>query len=416
MRNIDRRGLLRAAGMTFAALPVLGAGPAGADVTGTGADQLFKAGRFDSADRAYARLLRADPDNVRAIAQRGYIALLTNRFDSAERFLTRAVSLAPDDVAPRQRLAECYVRQDQHSRAIPLLRQTGRPNDEAFAKLYTHLGEAPWQVRGAQSTRIPMTSLEPLPTVEASINGGRPRWFLLDTYGTLGVSKEVAEEAGLRALATTTGQVGDTPITGYLGVLPSFRLGDVELRDVPVGWGDYGPRVVTVDTGGLNQGFNTTVEIAERTVAELEATLQRRYGGRLSSGERSRLAERLQQAQEKRAAAARRVEVAGRTEQAARAKALDGMPAGMSVTDLDRRLRLLTGSRSFAAALEKEKAARLETLWPGFADQWRVTAELDHHHQLPAAVQRGEDQARRHPAAAAMATTRREQAQQKAGT
>ncbi|MGV9779477.1 hypothetical protein, partial [Streptosporangium sp. NPDC003464] len=139
---------------------------------------------------------------------------------------------------------------------------------------------------------------------------------------------------------------------------------------------------------------------------------------------------------------ARRVEVAGRTEQAARAKALDGMPAGMSVTDLHRRLRLLTGSRSFAAALEKEKAARLETVWPGFADQRRVraarmtspslggsaadrqhrarqvlaalTSELDHRHQLPAAVQHGEDQARAHPAAVTMATTRREQDRQQA--
>ncbi|MEV4066320.1 aspartyl protease family protein [Nonomuraea dietziae] len=351
MKNIDRRGFLQGAGLTLAALPIWGSGLNSAAAAGSSADQLFKAGRFDSADRAYARLLREDPDNVHAIAQRGYIALLANRFGSAERFLARAVSLAPSDIAAKQRLAECYVRQDRHPRAIPLLRQTGRPNDEAFAQLYSHLGDAPWQVRGAQSTRIPMTGLEPLPTVEASINGGSPKRFLLDTYGTLGVSKEVAEEAGLRAVATTTGQVGDTPITGYLGVLPSFRLGDVELRNVPVGWGDgagpsmpplpdgsqpagvigtttfyhflttmdyagkalvlrrrteaqfrrfragiarsrfdklplwlagdhfpctlgslrdYGPRIVTVDTGGLNQGFNTTIEIAERAGIEVD--------------------------------------------------------------------------------------------------------------------------------------------------
>ncbi|MEV4189094.1 hypothetical protein AB0J28_47455, partial [Streptosporangium canum] len=185
---------------------------------------------------------------------------------------------------------------------------------------------------------------------------------------------------------------------------------------------------------------------AERTVAQLETTLQQRYGGRirswLPSTERSRLTERLQQAQEKLTDTARRAEAAGRAEQSALRQALEVFPAATTPVELHQRLRALTGPRSFTVALERESAARLETLWPGWADQRRVqaarmaspglgdtaagrqrrarqvlaalTAEADYRYQLDAAQQRGEERARRDPAAPALASTRREQARQQA--
>ncbi|MFI6906049.1 tetratricopeptide repeat protein [Nonomuraea sp. NPDC050394] len=322
-------------------LPPLG--PAAAAAGTPSADQLFKAGKFDQADRAYARLLRGNPGDARALAQRGYIALLSNRFDSAERFLNRALRLAPDDVPAKQRLAECYVRQDRLSRAIPLLRGTGSKRDEAFASQYASLTGTPWQVHGAQSTRLPWYAIDPLPFVEASVNGGRSRLFLVDTYATAGLTREVAEELGLRAAAELTAHVGSHPVTLYLGVLESLRMGGIELRNIPIQWTgedapdmprppdgtrpagaigttlfyhflttmdyrakslvlrrkngtrvfqaearkrgydrvplwlagdhfpctlgslrDYGPRIVTLDTGGFGPGVGTTVEIAER--------------------------------------------------------------------------------------------------------------------------------------------------------
>ncbi len=85
-------------------------------------DELFKAGRFAEADRGYAEVLRTDPTNAIANAQRGYVALLSNRFSEAESYLIRAVELAPDGQFAKQLLADCYVRQDQFARAVPLLR------------------------------------------------------------------------------------------------------------------------------------------------------------------------------------------------------------------------------------------------------------------------------------------------------
>ncbi|MFG3689639.1 aspartyl protease family protein [Micromonospora sp. NPDC047740] len=365
--SVGRRAFLRRAGLTagaVAVLPMLGgwdgasAAPASTPPSSGGdPDELFRAGLFVEADRGYARLLREDSGNAHALAQRGYIALLSNRFADAETYLSKAVSSAPDDIAARQRLAECFVRQDQHARAIPLLRSTGRPRDEAFAELYAHLPDAPWQVHGAQRTRVPFLGVDPLPHVQASVNGGNPKRFYLDTYATLDLSQDVAEEAGLRAVATTSGVASNGPVTIYLGVMDSFRLGDIEFRNIPVQWidaqrpplpdgsqaagvigttllyhalstmdyanralvlrrktatqlrdfraqvghpgldrlplwlagdhypctlgslGDYGPRIVTLDTGGTLYGVDTTVEIAERAGIEVDYAHPQEFNG-----------------------------------------------------------------------------------------------------------------------------------------
>lgn len=322
----SRRTLLAAAGLA-AATPLLGSATAGAT---TDPDRLFSDGWFAAADRGYRRLLHADPGNAHAAAQRGYIALLSNRFAAAEKYLSRAISLG--DTASRQRLAECFVRQDQHARAVPLLR-AGDTRDQAYAELCSRLEGPAWQVHGARNTRLPFLMTDPVPAVEASLNGGPPKGFLLDTYSTLDLNQADAEEAGLKSIATVPGRAHGGPVTIHLGILPSIRLGDIELRNIPMQWIDmqrpslpdgsqpagvigtttfyhllttmdyagqelvlrrktagfrtagdrlplwlagdhypcslgsinrYGPRVVTLDTGGLGLGLDTTVEIAER--------------------------------------------------------------------------------------------------------------------------------------------------------
>jgi hypothetical protein len=46
-----------------------------------------------------------------------------------------------------------------------------------------------------------------------AVNGGKPKKFVLDTYATLDLSQEVAEEAGLRAVASLSGVVDNHPVT-----------------------------------------------------------------------------------------------------------------------------------------------------------------------------------------------------------
>jgi hypothetical protein len=335
----DRRAFLRRAGLVAAAstvVPLMDSAANPAFAAADDPDQLFKKGKFTAADRGYRRLLHTDPQNAHALAQVGYLALLSNRFADAEKYLSKAIALQPGDVASTQRLAECFVRQDQLSRATPLLRSTDRPRDKAYAELYSHISGTPWQIHGAQSTRVPLVTLDPVPAVEAVVNGGQPKKFWLDTYATLDLSREVAEEAGLRAVSTMWGGVANNqPITIWLGVLDSFKIGNIEIRNLPVQWsdaqrpslpdgspaagafgttifyhflttmnyagqalilqrktsapprahavdrlplwlagdhypctvgglGDYGPRMVTVDTGGIGSALDTTVEIAEQ--------------------------------------------------------------------------------------------------------------------------------------------------------
>ncbi|MFC6880874.1 MULTISPECIES: aspartyl protease family protein [Actinomadura] len=198
-------------------------------------DEVFKAGRFREADRAYARILEKDPDNARANAQRGYIALLSNKFATAEKFLTKAVRLAPDDRFSKEQLADCFVRQDQLARAVPLLRAA---RVEAYAKQYESVTGTPYEVRGAQSTRIPFVALNPGPAIEASVNGAEPVTFGLDTGAPLAFTMETAEKAGLRAVATSKGRTSEEVLTIYHGVVESLRMGGIELRNVPVVWHD----------------------------------------------------------------------------------------------------------------------------------------------------------------------------------
>lgn len=342
MNQFSRRTFLAGVGLATAA-PLVGLDTASAT---TDPDQLFSDGWFAAADCGYAQLLRQDPANAHATAQRGYIALLANRFVDAEQHLSRAISLG--DAASKQRLAECFVRQDQHARAVPLLRATGNPRDEAYAELYSRLEGQAWQVHGARGTRLPFLMTDPVPAVTASLNGGPPKGFLLDTYSTLDLNQADAEEAGLRSIATVKGVAMGGPVTIHLGILESIRIGDIELRNIPMQWidmqrpalpdgsqpagvlgtttfyhllttmdyaggalvlrrkaagtrtsghrlplwlagdhypcslgsmNDYGPRVVTLDTGGLAHGLDTTVEMAERVGMTVDYDHPRQMGG-----------------------------------------------------------------------------------------------------------------------------------------
>ncbi|MEU8107214.1 aspartyl protease family protein [Nonomuraea muscovyensis] len=270
------------------------AGPPGASsgvAPGADPDALFTAGRFAEADRAYARLLREDPRDAHALAQRGRIALLSNRFGAAESFLTRAVRLAPGDAFAKRQLAECHVRQDRLAPAVPLLRGTGDPTDAAFATQYAGVTGAPYELRGAHATRLPFVCLDPLPCVQAGVNGSQPQNFLIDTGATLALSTRTAERAGLRALATSTTQPAGQTLTTYHGVMESFRLGDIVLRNVPVVW--YDLRMPNLPDGSQPSGvigttllyhFLATMDYAGRALVLRRKTAAQRRALRAELG------------------------------------------------------------------------------------------------------------------------------------
>lgn len=205
-------------------------------------DELFRQGWFGKADRGYRRLLVGDPDNAHALGRRGYIALLSNDFIAAETFLTQAIELAPDDTFSKLQLANTFVRQDLMAQAVPLLEGMGGTEHEyerALAVTYANLDGDPYDLSGADSTVVPLLALDPLPHLELSVDGMEPQRFIFDTgAGPLTLTKETAEAAGLEPLATSHTYGAGQQLTLSHGVANLIRIGEIELRNVPVVWPD----------------------------------------------------------------------------------------------------------------------------------------------------------------------------------
>ncbi|GAA2698812.1 hypothetical protein GCM10010412_094850 [Nonomuraea recticatena] len=231
----DRRSVLRGAAVlagAAATAPLLGeAATALAD--SADADALFKAGKFEQAGRAYEEILRKDPKNLHAARQRGYVALLANRFAVAEKYLKLALQLAPDDKDANHFLADCYIRQDKFGLSAPHWKAAG---EDSYAKWFGAVRGEAYQVHG-QTARVPWKQTDPMPLVEASVNGGPTKRFSFYTGApNLGMRASVAKEAGLSPVASQKIDFEGGSIWAHYGILDSFKLGGIELRNVPVGW------------------------------------------------------------------------------------------------------------------------------------------------------------------------------------
>ncbi|MEU6782081.1 aspartyl protease family protein [Nonomuraea angiospora] len=234
-RQWDRRSLLRGAAMlagAAASAPLLG--EAAMAQAGSGdADALFKAGKFEQAGRAYEEILKKDPTNLHAARQRGYVGLLANRFADAEKYLKTALALAPDDKEANYYLADCYIRQDKFGLSAPHWKAAG---EDSYAKWFAAVRGEAYQVHG-DLARVPFAQMDPEPLVEASVNGGPPKRFVFYTGApNLSVRASVAKEAGLSPVASQKTDFEGGTIWAYWGILDSFKLGDIELRNIPVGW------------------------------------------------------------------------------------------------------------------------------------------------------------------------------------
>jgi predicted aspartyl protease len=224
-------GLVAAAFLGAAATPAT----ATAENPITRADSLFRAGQFAQAEQIYADVLAADAKCYEAVVRLGEIALLGNRFPEAERFLRKGLEIRPDDNKPKSLLAEVYYRQDCFEQAAALQREVGR---EAVAdKLASFKGLVPNQLVGdAAETRIAFEQTDPLPVIKARMNGGDEVHLLIDTGAAeLYLDPQFAESVGAVVTGSAKGvYAGGKQATTGQGRIESIRLGDFELRNVPV--------------------------------------------------------------------------------------------------------------------------------------------------------------------------------------
>ncbi|WP_431930446.1 aspartyl protease family protein [Nonomuraea jabiensis] len=231
----DRRSLFQGAALlagAAATAPLLGTAATALADTGD-ADALFKAGKFDQAGRAYEEILKKDPANLHAARQRGYIGLLSNRFAEAEKYLKMALQLAPDDKETNSYLGDCYIRQDKFALSAPCWEAAG---EDGYAKWFAAVSGEAYQVHG-DIARLEIKQMDPIPLVEGSVNGGPAKRFMFYTGApNLSLRASVAKEAGLSPVASQKIEYENGMIWAYYGILDSFKLGGIELRNVPVGW------------------------------------------------------------------------------------------------------------------------------------------------------------------------------------
>ncbi|NJP92568.1 tetratricopeptide repeat protein [Nonomuraea sp. FMUSA5-5] len=234
-RRWDRRSLLRGAAVlagAAATVPLLGEA-ATALAGGGDADALFEAGKFEQAGRAYEEILKKDPGNLHAARRRGYVGLLANRFPDAEKYLKMALGLAPDDKEAHQLLGDCYIRQDKFAQSVPHWAAAG---EESYAKWFAAVRGEAYQVHG-DTARVPFEQMDPMPLVEVSVNGGPAKRFMFYTGApNLSMRASVAREAGLSPVFSQETDFGMGLVRAHWGILDSFKLGGIELRNIPVSW------------------------------------------------------------------------------------------------------------------------------------------------------------------------------------
>ncbi len=197
------------------------------------AESLFAEGRFAAADSLYARTLARDPGDTLAILRRGTIALYENRLADARALLRRAVRQAPADPRRHSLLAEAHYRADRFPAAARELRAAGR---ETKARMLEDFGDRrPRRIEG-DSTEVPFLQTDPLPVIEASVNGSAPVKLIIDTGGAeLILDPRFADSVGVRRFGQETGlYAGDRTASFERGRADSVRIGRLVVRDVPV--------------------------------------------------------------------------------------------------------------------------------------------------------------------------------------
>ena len=197
------------------------------------ADAAFFSGQFAHAQKLYEAVEPTSPSYGLALRQQGAIALYENRLDDADRLLDLAIGKDSQDTKADLLLAETASRHGDFAAASRWLQKAGRP-DRALA-FDVFPDTEPYRVSSiAKRTRVPFVETDPLPLVEARVNG-KPGFFLVDTGAAqIVLDPDFANGAGIETVSGSTGTFagGKTvPIT-YARIL-KFSLGKLDVASVP---------------------------------------------------------------------------------------------------------------------------------------------------------------------------------------
>lgn len=195
-------------------------------------------------------MLRADPDNVRALEQLGIIALwkndlktATTRLKAAQRNKSWFARRWPMNIMINSRLALAYSRAGQMGEAAALLDKAARLPYGPLKELRVRARQAalfketaPYQIEGTVETTVPFLITDPLPVVKVAVNGADPVDFFIDTGGErLMLDTGFARQTGVTIVGEIPGEYAgeEKGMTGY-GKVKQIKLGDISVMEVPV--------------------------------------------------------------------------------------------------------------------------------------------------------------------------------------
>lgn len=206
------------------------------------ADALYSAGKFTEAQAAYKKAAAADPGSAAAHRRLGALALLSNRLSDAETELQTALRLDPGDKRASGLLGEAYYRRDDFAGAAQLFRAAGR---EGHAKcLESFAGKTPYEHTPLEKpASAPFVITDPLPLVRVRVNDREDATFVIDTGAAeVVLDRAFAKQLGIPELGSATGTFagGRQAAVGH-GRLDSLALGELTVRNLPVGLMDLAP-------------------------------------------------------------------------------------------------------------------------------------------------------------------------------
>ncbi|MEQ4725710.1 aspartyl protease family protein [Nonomuraea sp. B19D2] len=226
------------------------------------ADELFASGDFAAADTRYRRVLTSDPDHVHALAQHAYITLLANRLPTAKRLLRRVLRLDPGHSRALSNLADVLWRGDEFAELAALLPSVKGDRPTATAgQLRSFAGRTPYEISGPATVRAPFAATDPLPLIEASLNGAPPALFFLDTGALFALNQDYADALRIPTYGHTTGRTVYGEHKAYQGRVDRLAIGDLSVGNVPVHTIPDAIRITAPD-GRITQGAIGTSVLA----------------------------------------------------------------------------------------------------------------------------------------------------------
>ncbi|MFI6740957.1 aspartyl protease family protein [Nonomuraea sp. NPDC050451] len=200
------------------------------------ADRLFTSGDFTAADRLYRKVLTSDPDHVHALAQHAYLTLLANRQPTAIRLLKQVLRLEPGHTRSLSNLANALWRADRFAELAEILPSVKKDGPTATVEQLRNLaGRKPYDVAGPKIVKIPFAATDPLPMIEASLNGAPPELFFLDTGALFALNDDYADELGIPTYGYTTGKTVYGEHKAYQGRVGRLAFdGGLRIDNLPV--------------------------------------------------------------------------------------------------------------------------------------------------------------------------------------